>query len=81
MLAIALCWLVGPTARPLGAEPGSRAWRAAGSLALPQEAAAENTAKFRLHKFEQAIGEETYVETAAAGGRNFSISFEFTDRG
>jgi len=81
LLAIALCWLVGPTARPLGAEPGSRAWRGAGSHASPQDAGAENTAKFRLHKFEQAIGEETYVETAAAGGRNFSISFEFTDRG
>ena len=81
LLAIGLCWLAGPTGRPLGAEPGSRAWRGAGSFALPQEAAAENTAKFRLHKFEQAIGEETYVETAAAGGRNFSISFEFTDRG
>ena len=81
LLAIGLCWLAGPTGRPLGAEPGARAWRAEASFTSPQQAAAETTAKFRLHKFEQAIGEETYVETAAAGGRNFSISFEFTDRG
>jgi imidazolonepropionase-like amidohydrolase len=80
LLTITLIWLVGPPARPLGAEPGSHSSDAT-SRAIPQDAAAENSAKFRLHKFEQPIGEESYTETPSAGGRNFTINFEFTDRG
>ncbi len=52
-----------------------------GPPAFPQETAPENSTKFRLHKFEQPIGEESYTEIAAPSGRNFSINFEFTDRG
>lgn len=70
--AIFLCWQLVAAARPLGAEPGT--------AAAPQKSLAENSAKFVLYKFEQAIGVETYTETAAADGRNFAINFEFTDR-
>jgi hypothetical protein len=81
LLAITLVWLAGPPARPLGAEPGGRDSLGAKSRAVPQAAAAENSAKFRLHKFEQPIGEESYTETPGASPRNFTINFEFTDRG
>jgi hypothetical protein len=81
LLAITLVWLAGPPARPLGAEPGGRDSSGAKSRAVPQAAAAENSAKFRLHKFEQPIGEESYAETPGASPRNFTINFEFTDRG
>jgi imidazolonepropionase-like amidohydrolase len=37
--------------------------------------------KFRLHKFEQAIGEETYSILQEANGVQVTSSFEFTDRG
>ena len=51
------------------------------SQAPPQSATAETSAKFRLHKFEQPIGEESYTETPGGSPRNFTINFEFTDRG
>ena len=51
------------------------------SQAPPQSATAETSAKFRLHKFEQPIGEENYTETPGGSPRNFTINFEFTDRG
>jgi imidazolonepropionase-like amidohydrolase len=37
--------------------------------------------KFRLHKFEQPIGEETYHIAPGEGGVTAKIHFEFTDRG
>ena len=37
--------------------------------------------KFRLHKFEQAIGEERYTIQQNAGAVEVASSFEFTDRG
>src|SRR3984957_7430393 len=37
--------------------------------------------KFRLHKFEQAIGEETYETTRDADSLVVKINFKFTDRG
>jgi imidazolonepropionase-like amidohydrolase len=37
--------------------------------------------KFRLHKFEQPIGEETYHTTREANGIAVQMHFEFTDRG
>jgi imidazolonepropionase-like amidohydrolase len=37
--------------------------------------------KFRLHKFEQSIGEERYRIQKSANGVEVTSSFEFTDRG
>ncbi len=37
--------------------------------------------KFRLHKFEQAIGEETYEVRREGASLITSVQFEFTDRG
>jgi hypothetical protein len=37
--------------------------------------------KFRLHKFEQSIGEESYTITKTADGLELSADFLFTDRG
>jgi len=37
--------------------------------------------KFRLHKFEQPIGEETYTITRAGDSLVINSNFEFTDRG
>ena len=37
--------------------------------------------KFRLHKFEQPIGEESYAITQSADGLELSADFLFTDRG
>ncbi len=37
--------------------------------------------KFRLHKFEQPIGEETYTITPDGGTLTLKSEFEFTDRG
>jgi len=44
-------------------------------------APAGETGKFRLHKFEQAIGEETYTITHDAGTLTLKSDFAFTDRG
>jgi Amidohydrolase family len=42
---------------------------------------ATETAKFRLHKFEQAIGEETYTITRDSDTLTMNSTFLFTDRG
>jgi imidazolonepropionase-like amidohydrolase len=39
------------------------------------------TGKFRLHKFEQSIGEETYTIKKDGAGIMVNSNFEFTDRG
>ena len=51
---------------------------AAGVVAQSQ---AIETGKFRLHKFEQPIGEETYTIKREGDGLVVTSSFEFTDRG
>jgi imidazolonepropionase-like amidohydrolase len=43
-------------------------------------APATETGKFRLHKFEQPIGEETYTITHEAGTLTLKSDFAFTDR-
>jgi imidazolonepropionase-like amidohydrolase len=49
------------------------------TAAQPPASAAE-TGKFRLHKFEQAIGEETYTITRDGGTLTLKSDFAFTDR-
>jgi imidazolonepropionase-like amidohydrolase len=49
---------------------------AVGSLLAQTE-----SGKFRLHKFEQPIGEESYTITKTADGLELSADFLFTDRG
>ena len=44
-------------------------------------AASTDTGRFRLHKFEQPIGEETYTITRDANTLTLKSDFEFTDRG
>src|SRR5215469_11912129 len=52
------------------------------SLAQTQEKApAIEEGKFRLHKFEQPIGEETYQVTADGDALAVAVNFKFTDRG
>jgi imidazolonepropionase-like amidohydrolase len=55
------------------------------TAAVPAQTAspapATETGKFRLHKFEQAIGEETYTITHDAGTLTLKSDFSFTDRG
>ncbi|HEY6336934.1 MAG TPA: hypothetical protein VIW68_00430, partial [Candidatus Sulfotelmatobacter sp.] len=41
---------------------------------------ATETGKFRLHKFEQPIGEETYTITRDGSGLTLQSDFDFTDR-
>ena len=43
--------------------------------------ASTDTGRFRLHKFEQPIGEETYTITRDANTLTLKSDFEFTDRG
>ncbi len=43
--------------------------------------ASADTGRFRLHKFEQPIGEETYTITRDADNLTLKSDFEFTDRG
>ncbi len=43
--------------------------------------AAPESGKFRLHKFEQAIGEENYTITPDGSALNLKTDFKFTDRG
>jgi len=45
----------------------------------PGQAAEEG--KFRLHKFEQALGEETYKISRERDGLAVKVDFKFTDRG
>jgi imidazolonepropionase-like amidohydrolase len=51
------------------------------SAQAASQAPATETGKFRLHKFEQAIGEETYTVTHDAGTLTLKSDFAFTDRG
>ena len=52
------------------------------ALLLSQTNAASNqSGKFRLHKFEQPIGEETYTITPDGSSLTLKSEFEFTDRG
>jgi len=46
-----------------------------------QNAAQPDSGKFRLHKFEQAIGEETYTITPESNTLTLKSEFKFTDRG
>ena len=42
---------------------------------------ARESGKFRLHKFEQPIGQETYTITPDGSTLTLKSEFEFTDRG
>ena len=53
---------------------------ASSQVANPEAAVAEQ-GKFRLHKFEQPIGEETYQVTRDGNSLAVKIDFKFTDRG
>ncbi len=53
----------------------------ASSQAANPEAAVVEQGKFRLHKFEQPIGEETYQMTRDGNSLAVKIDFKFTDRG
>lgn len=46
-----------------------------------QAAPQSESGKFRLHKFEQPIGEETYTITKDSGTLTLKTDFKFTDRG
>jgi imidazolonepropionase-like amidohydrolase len=50
-------------------------------IAVSSLLAQTETGKFRLHKFEQPIGEESYKITKTADGLELSADFLFTDRG
>ncbi len=50
-------------------------------VALLSQAPSSESGRFRLHKFEQPIGEETYTITREGDGLTLKSDFEFTDRG
>ncbi len=50
-------------------------------LAATSLLAQTGAGKFRLHKFEQPIGEETYAITRTADSLELTANFQFTDRG
>lgn len=50
-------------------------------LAATSLLAQTESGKFRLHKFEQEIGEESYTITRTADTLELSADFQFTDRG
>jgi len=76
------------SSRRLYAHPFCFLWLAFLSVLLPAQtpspapapASASETGKFRLHKFEQAIGEETYTITRDGGTLTLKSDFAFTDR-
>ena len=51
------------------------------AVLLCQTTASNGSGKFQLHKFEQAIGEETYTITADGNALTLKSDFKFTDRG
>ena len=51
------------------------------TIAFSQNTPQPETGKFRLHKFEQAIGEESYTITPEQGSLILKTDFKFTDRG
>ena len=50
-------------------------------ILLAQTPPSNESGKFRLHKFEQPIGEETYTITADGNKLTLKTDFKFTDRG
>ncbi len=71
--------LVACSANFASAAPGSNR-RTLDSRLVPDKSV-NLEGKFRLHKFEQAIGEERYSIQQSASGVEVASSFEFTDRG
>ena len=57
------------------------AGHAIGFAQTPASAPVIEQGKFRLHKFEQPIGEETYQVTGDGSALAVAIQFKFTDRG
>ena len=51
------------------------------AVLLAQAAPQNEAGKFRLHKFEQAIGEENYTITPDGTALTLKTDFKFTDRG
>ena len=51
------------------------------ATSLFAQAPANESGKFRLHKFEQPIGEESYSITSDDGSLTLKSDFKFTDRG
>ena len=76
-VVLAVVFVFVGAARIGNATPSRHRAQSASSKPLPP--------KFRLHKFEQPIGEETYSESVSSEGgastRSCSIEFKFTDRG
>jgi imidazolonepropionase-like amidohydrolase len=65
---------------PLTAFAQSRASAAEQAQSAPANSASVEHGKFILHKFEQAIGEETYEVTRDGDSLNVKMDFKFTDR-
>ncbi|MGA2905801.1 MAG: amidohydrolase, partial [Candidatus Korobacteraceae bacterium] len=51
------------------------------AVLLCQTSVSTESGKFRLHKFEQPIGEETYTITSEGNTLSLKSDFKFTDRG
>ena len=51
------------------------------AIAFSQTTPQHESGKFRLHKFEQPIGEETYTITPDGSTLTLKTDFKFTDRG
>lgn len=51
------------------------------AVVLAQATPQNESGKFRLHKFEQPIGEESYTITADGSTQTLKTDFKFTDRG
>ena len=51
------------------------------AILIAQAAPQAEAGKFRLHKFEQAIGEENYTITPEGNSLTLKTDFKFTDRG
>lgn len=51
------------------------------SILIAQTPPATESGKFRLHKFEQPIGEESYIITPNGNTLTLKTDFKFTDRG
>ena len=51
------------------------------AVLIAQSASQTEAGKFRLHKFEQAIGEENYTITPEGSSLTLKSDFKFTDRG
>lgn len=51
------------------------------AILFAQDAPQSEAGKFRLHKFEQAIGEENYTITPDGSALTLKTDFKFTDRG